>query len=86
MQTILIYVKYNIILQNVLNTSIEYLQFKYSNNLKFHSLVNGYKRFDPSRGLDYILDLTLKDFVTEKIIQKRLVNYKNHFCVAIFCE
>lgn len=60
-------------LQNVLNTSIEYLQFKYSNNLKLHGLVNGYKRFDPSRGLDYILDLTLKDLYTEKILQKRYI-------------
>lgn len=33
--------------------------------------MNGYKRFDPSRGLDYILDLNLKDLITEKIIQKR---------------
>lgn len=58
-------------LQNVLNTSIEYLESKYSNNLKFDRLVNGYKRFDPSRGLDYILDLTFKDIVGNRLIQKR---------------
>lgn len=55
----------------MLNTSIEYLESKYSNNLKFDRLVNGYKRFDPSRGLDYILDLSLKDIVGNRLIQKR---------------
>jgi len=55
----------------VLNTSIEYLESKYSNNLKFDRLVNGYKRFDPSRGLDYVLDLSLKDIVGNRLIQKR---------------
>lgn len=59
-------------IHNVLNTSIEYLESKYSNNLKFDRLVNGYKRFDPSRGLDYILDLTFKDIVGNKLIQKRV--------------
>lgn len=57
--------------QNVLNTSIEYLELKYSSNLKFDRLVNGYKRFDPSRGLDYILDLTFKDLIGDKFVQKR---------------
>jgi len=60
-------------LQNVLNISIEHLELKYSNNLKFDSLVNGYKRFDPSRGLDYILDLNFKDIIGDKFIQKRLI-------------
>lgn len=55
----------------MLNTSIEYLESKYSNNLKFDRLVNGYKRFDPSRGLDYVLDLSLKDIVGNRLIQKR---------------
>lgn len=54
-----------------MNTSIEYMELKYSNNLKFDRLVNGYKRFDPSRGLDYILDLTFKDLIGDKFIQKR---------------
>lgn len=57
----------------MLNTSIEYLELKYLNNLKFDRLVNGYKRFDPSRGLDYILDLTFKDLTGDKLIQKRYI-------------
>lgn len=46
-------------------------------------MINGYKRFDPSRGLDYILDLSFKDLTANKFVQKRykilfalwLINY-----------
>lgn len=34
-------------------------------------MVNGYKRFDPSRGLDYILDLNFKDTIRNRFVQKR---------------
>lgn len=34
-------------------------------------MVNGYKRFDPSRGLDYILDLNFKDTIRNIFVQKR---------------
>lgn len=58
-------------MQNVLNISIDHLEFKYSNTLKFDRMVNGYKRFDPSRGLDYILDLNFKDITKDTFVQKR---------------
>lgn len=47
------------------------MEFKYSKNLKFDHLVNGYKRFDPSRGLDYKLDLNFKDIKSSNYVQKR---------------
>lgn len=66
-------------MQNVLNISIEHLELKYSNNLKFDHLVNGYKRFDPSRGLDYILDLHFKDIIGNTFIQKRyIINFQKY--------
>lgn len=44
---------------------------KYSGNLIFDHMVNGYKRFDPSRGLDYVLDLSFRDVTINKLVQKR---------------
>ncbi|XP_050537031.1 chondroitin sulfate synthase 2 [Daktulosphaira vitifoliae] len=59
-------------IQNVLNTSIEHLVIKYSGKLRFDQMVNGYKKFDPSRGLDYILDLNFWDLLENKLVQKRV--------------
>ncbi|CAH0548750.1 unnamed protein product [Brassicogethes aeneus] len=45
----------------------------YSKNseLTFKTLINGYKKFDLSRGLDYIFDLEFRDSNTDKNIIKR---------------
>lgn len=40
--------------------------------LKFKSLVNGYQRFDASRGMDYILDLIFTELETGKDVRKRI--------------
>ncbi|XP_043264218.1 chondroitin sulfate synthase 2 isoform X2 [Colletes gigas] len=40
--------------------------------LKFKKLLNGYQKFDASRGMDYILDLAFVDVTTGKEIRKRV--------------
>lgn len=40
--------------------------------LKFKRLLNGYEKFDASRGMDYILDLAFVDVVTGKEVRKRI--------------
>lgn len=55
---------------NVKNRSIQWLTQKYVGNIQFRRLVNGYRRFDPSRGLDYILDLAFKDSTGRETIKR----------------
>ncbi|XP_053983624.1 chondroitin sulfate glucuronyltransferase [Hylaeus volcanicus] len=40
--------------------------------LKFKRLLNGYQKFDASRGMDYILDLVFTDVTTGKEVIKRI--------------
>ncbi|KZC05455.1 Chondroitin sulfate synthase 2 [Dufourea novaeangliae] len=40
--------------------------------LKFKKLLNGYQKFDASRGMDYILDLAFIDIVNGKEVRKRI--------------
>ncbi|KAL3270544.1 hypothetical protein HHI36_021082 [Cryptolaemus montrouzieri] len=42
-----------------------------NSNLAFKSLSNGYKTFDASRGMDYILDLEFYDISSSKAVKKR---------------
>ena len=47
--------------QDVLKVSLEKLNQKYTPiHYSLSHLVNGYRRFDPGRGMEYILDLSLK--------------------------
>jgi len=43
---------------HIINISLSHLN-KIDATYKFHHVVNGYRRFDASRGMDYILDLAL---------------------------
>ncbi|XP_050418344.1 chondroitin sulfate synthase 2 [Patella vulgata] len=47
--------------QEVIKISVERLNEKYGNMFLYSSLVNGYRRFDPQRGMEYTLDLVLRD-------------------------
>ncbi|XP_076435951.1 chondroitin sulfate synthase 2-like [Babylonia areolata] len=59
--------------QEVIKVSLEQLNARYDNRYLYVSLVNGYRRFDPQRGMEYILDLSLKDTVNhKKEVQKRV--------------
>lgn len=57
-------------IQLVLNSSIEFIN-KYSGKLKYVQLISGYKKFDLSRGMDYILDLEFQN-LNNQMIQKRI--------------
>lgn len=55
-----------------MNASITHLTDKYKNKLQYKRLVNGYRRYDPARGMDYILDLAFRDTVSGLEVLKRL--------------
>lgn len=52
---------------DVIDTAVEELNKKYMSilHLKKQQLINGYRRFDPTRGMEYILDLQL-EIVSQK--------------------
>ncbi|KAI1889259.1 hypothetical protein AGOR_G00177300 [Albula goreensis] len=61
----------------VLETAVEQLNERYQPQLHFrmHHLLNGYRRFDPTRGMEYTLDLALEAFTQKghsQIISKRV--------------
>ncbi|XP_054269456.1 chondroitin sulfate synthase 2 [Macrosteles quadrilineatus] len=64
-------------IQRVIKRSIAYIENKYDGALKFHSFINGYQKFDPSRGMDYIIDLAFRETTSGKTINKRLEVFKS---------
>ena len=68
-------------IQDIIKVSMEKLNTKHNNVYLYSYLVNGYRRFDPQRGMEYILDLALEDtsIVAEeggrgdRIVQRRVL-------------
>lgn len=58
--------------QDIMQTSLDRLNSKYNNRFLRARIVNGYRRFDASRGMEYILDLVLIDRQTKQEIFKRV--------------
>ncbi|XP_066255472.1 chondroitin sulfate synthase 2 [Euwallacea similis] len=58
-------------IQNILKQVIAQVEDQYPKAYEFRRLVNGYKSFDLSRGLDYILDLGFRDLSNGKEVVKR---------------
>lgn len=56
----------------VLSKAISFMEEKYDGQLLYKRLVNGYRKFDPSRGMDYILDLAFRDNTNGKEVHKRI--------------
>uniref|UniRef100_A0AAY5KPF9 Hexosyltransferase n=1 Tax=Esox lucius TaxID=8010 RepID=A0AAY5KPF9_ESOLU len=61
----------------VLETAVERLNERYQPQLRFRKrrLLNGYRRFDPTRGMEYMLDLVLEAFTQKghsQVIGKRV--------------
>ncbi|XP_066589072.1 chondroitin sulfate synthase 2 isoform X2 [Prorops nasuta] len=56
----------------IMDVAINNIQYKYKNMLQFKKLINGYQRFDVSRGVDYILDLSFIEKSTNREIKKRV--------------
>lgn len=63
------------------------IEGKYPKAYEFRRLVNGYKTFDLSRGLDYTLDMGLRDLSNGKEVVKRLLEFSildNHCKIKHF--
>lgn len=56
----------------VLNATVAWMHTKYEGLLQYRRLINGYRRFDPSRGLDYKVDLAFRDTTNGHEVHKRL--------------
>lgn len=59
-------------IDNILKVSRENLASKYNDLYEGIRLLNGYRRFDPVRGMEYILDLTMVDRDTTMEVMKRV--------------
>lgn len=64
------------VLQRVVSESASKTEESYDGALKFFSFVNGYQKFDPSRGMDYIIDLAFRETTSGKIILKRQGSFR----------
>lgn len=58
-------------IDRVVAVAIKKLENKYP-NLKYKKLLNGYQKYDASRGMDYILDFSFADETTKKEHLKRV--------------
>lgn len=63
-------VKFDI--DRIINITVFNIIFNSQIALKFNKLLNGYQRFDASRGMDYILDLEFININTKKTLRKRI--------------
>ncbi|OAD54778.1 Chondroitin sulfate synthase 2 [Eufriesea mexicana] len=59
-------------IERIINITASSILADYQDTIKFNKLLNGYRRFDASRGMDYILDLAFIDVSTSKILRKRI--------------
>lgn len=59
-------------IEYVINFATNNIVNKYKNKLSFNRLLNGYQKFDASRGMDYILDMAFNDVATGREVRKRI--------------
>ena len=60
-------------IEEVKETAVKMLAREYGHNEKVVHLINGYRRVDPRRGAEYILDLELKDQLSAGAGERRRV-------------
>ncbi|XP_066997100.2 chondroitin sulfate synthase 2 isoform X2 [Anabrus simplex] len=60
----------------VLNATIAKIESVTNGQLQFRRLIDGYRKFDPSRGLDYQIEMAFKDTSTGHEVLKRLEVFK----------
>ncbi|XP_077978424.1 chondroitin sulfate glucuronyltransferase-like [Glandiceps talaboti] len=58
-------------IDEIIKTAVERFNEKYNDIFTYHSLINGYRRYDPTRGMEYTLDIALKKKADKKIVHKR---------------
>ncbi|XP_015920966.1 chondroitin sulfate synthase 2 [Parasteatoda tepidariorum] len=59
-------------IHDLLKSAVQWVKITYQDKYIYQSLVNGYKRFDPTRGTEYILDMLFLDETTGLEILKRI--------------
>uniref|UniRef100_A0A1B6L696 Hexosyltransferase n=1 Tax=Graphocephala atropunctata TaxID=36148 RepID=A0A1B6L696_9HEMI len=64
-------------IQRIVSKAITHVEDNYNGALKFHSFINGYQKFDPSRGMDYIIDLEFRETTSGKTVHKRFEVFKS---------
>lgn len=57
--------------QNIIEEVKATVSYKYPGNFRYRRLVNGYRIFDLSRGMDYTLDIGFRDLHSGKEVIKR---------------
>lgn len=57
--------------QNIIEEIKAKMAYKYPRDLRYRRLVNGYRTFDLSRGMDYILDVGFRDLNSGQEVIKR---------------
>ncbi|XP_066997099.2 chondroitin sulfate synthase 2 isoform X1 [Anabrus simplex] len=63
-------------IEYVLNATIAKIESVTNGQLQFRRLIDGYRKFDPSRGLDYQIEMAFKDTSTGHEVLKRLEVFK----------
>ncbi|RUS82928.1 hypothetical protein EGW08_009312, partial [Elysia chlorotica] len=64
-------------IQDIIKVSIEKLNEKHDNKYLYSYLINGYRRFDPQRGMEYVMDLALEDTTLPSQEDNIEVSYKS---------
>ena len=60
-------------IQEVIRASVQHLNSLYSGVYLYSALHNGYRRFDPQRGMEYIVDMVLQDMSNkDNLVYKRI--------------
>ncbi|XP_046984721.1 chondroitin sulfate synthase 2 [Schistocerca americana] len=59
-------------IEYVLKAAVLKIENLYNGQLVFRKLINGYRRFDQSRGMDYRLDMAFKSTTTGREVHKRI--------------
>lgn len=59
-------------IDDLLKSVIQWVKYKFNDKFIYQKLVNGYKRFDPTRGTEYILDMLFLEDATGQEILKRI--------------
>lgn len=58
-------------LQGIVIRAVSYIEQTYNGAFSFNRLLNGYRRSDPARGVEYIIDAQFADTTTGKSVNKR---------------
>lgn len=62
-------------LQGVVSRAVSHVEETHNGALKFYDFINGYKKCDTSRGVDYIIDAEFRETTSGKIVHKRYLQF-----------